>query len=68
MQEHSYFTLPDSVVLFCLPTGAVVEYWSDNAVHPLPTFSTFALTLESGEKVSQIHLWALVSHMSIVFP
>ncbi|EDV26553.1 uncharacterized protein TRIADDRAFT_22465, partial [Trichoplax adhaerens] len=51
LKDHSWFALPDSVVLFCLPMGAVVEYWSDHAVHPLPMFSTFALTQESGDKV-----------------
>ena len=46
------YPLPDSISLFCLPLGAVIECWPEKAQHPLPIFSTFALTSGNGEKVS----------------
>ena len=49
--DHEDFPLPDSVSLFCLPLGAVVECWPEKAQPPLPIFSTFALTGARGEKV-----------------
>ena len=50
-EDYEGFPLPDSVPLFCLPLGAVVECWPEKAQAPLPIFSTFALTSASGEKV-----------------
>ncbi|PVD19799.1 hypothetical protein C0Q70_20290 [Pomacea canaliculata] len=50
-EDYENFPLPESVPMFCLPMGATVESWSAKAKHPLPTFSTFILTLAGGEKV-----------------
>ena len=49
--DHVGFALPDSVALFCLPLGAVIECWPEKAQPPFPIFSTFALTGAKGEKV-----------------
>uniref|UniRef100_A0A8C4S4X4 DENN domain containing 4C n=1 Tax=Erpetoichthys calabaricus TaxID=27687 RepID=A0A8C4S4X4_ERPCA len=45
------FPLSESVPLFCLPMGATIESWPPNTKYPLPVFSTFVLTVSSGEKV-----------------
>lgn len=50
-KDYEGYPLPDSVPLFCLPLGAVIECWPENAQSPLPIFSTFALTSAAGEKV-----------------
>ncbi|KOB72125.1 Uncharacterized protein OBRU01_06281 [Operophtera brumata] len=36
---------PSSVPLFCLPMGATLELWPNNAATPKPVFSTFVLTV-----------------------
>jgi len=51
LEDHTEFPLPDSVPLFCLPIGAVVECWPASARPPLPIFSTFALTDLKGGKI-----------------
>lgn len=37
--------------LFCLPMGAHIECWDAHTRDPLPVFSTFVLTVSTGEKV-----------------
>ena len=54
LHDYPEFPLPDSVPLFCLPLGAVVECWPAKAQPPLPIFSTFALTGLKGEKVNYL--------------
>jgi len=49
--DHSGFSLPNGVGMFCLPMGASVERWSAGAHHPLPVFSTFVLTNDVGLKI-----------------
>ncbi|XP_076443222.1 C-myc promoter-binding protein-like isoform X3 [Babylonia areolata] len=49
-EDYVDFPLPESVPMFCLPMGATIECWSAKAIHPLPGFSTFILTLAGGEK------------------
>ncbi|XP_015200415.2 DENN domain-containing protein 4C [Lepisosteus oculatus] len=49
--DYESFPLSESVPLFCLPMGATVECWAPNTRYPLPVFSTFVLTVSSGEKV-----------------
>ena len=56
LHDYEEFPLPDSVPLFCLPLGAVVECWPEKAQPPMPIFSTFALTGSKGEKVSKFIL------------
>ena len=56
--DYEDFPLPDSVSLFCLPLGAVIECWPEKAQPPLPIFSTFALTGAKGEKVN-IYIYEL---------
>ena len=51
-EDYDNFPLPESVPMFCLPMGATIECWSAQAIHPVPGFSTFILTLAGGEKVS----------------
>jgi hypothetical protein len=51
-EDYENFPLPESVPMFCLPMGATIECWDAKAVHPLPGFSTFILTLAGGDKVS----------------
>ncbi|KAF7669009.1 hypothetical protein LDENG_00264010 [Lucifuga dentata] len=50
-EEYESFPLSESVPLFCLPMGAKIECWAPNTRDPLPVFSTFVLTISSGEKV-----------------
>uniref|UniRef100_A0A3Q3G6T3 DENN/MADD domain containing 4C n=1 Tax=Labrus bergylta TaxID=56723 RepID=A0A3Q3G6T3_9LABR len=50
-ENYESFPLPEPVPLFCLPMGAKIECWAPNTRDPLPVFSTFVLTLSSGEKV-----------------
>ncbi|XP_029695411.1 DENN domain-containing protein 4C [Takifugu rubripes] len=50
-EDYESFPLSDSVPLFCLPMGAKIECWDANTRDPLPVFSTFVLTISSGEKV-----------------
>ena len=50
--DYSDFLLPESVPLFCLPSGVSVEHWDRRATFPLPSFSIFALTNERGLCVS----------------
>ncbi|CAI8047300.1 C-myc promoter-binding protein [Geodia barretti] len=47
-RDYADFLLPESVPLFCLPSGVSVEHWDRRASFPLPSFSTFALTNERG--------------------
>ncbi|KAI1888537.1 hypothetical protein AGOR_G00186190 [Albula goreensis] len=49
--DYESFPLSESVPLFCLPMGARIECWAPNTRYPLPVFSTFVLTISSGEKV-----------------
>ena len=51
-RDYADFLLPESVPLFCLPSGVSVEHWDRRASFPLPSFSTFALTNERGICVS----------------
>ncbi|XP_047241644.1 DENN domain-containing protein 4C isoform X2 [Girardinichthys multiradiatus] len=50
-EDYESFPLSKSVPLFCLPMGAKIECWAPNTRDPLPVFSTFVLTISSGEKV-----------------
>ncbi|XP_061768525.1 DENN domain-containing protein 4C isoform X1 [Nerophis ophidion] len=50
-EDYESFPLSESVPLFCLPMGAKIECWAPNTRDPLPIFSTFVLTISSGEKV-----------------
>uniref|UniRef100_UPI0037E79AB4 DENN domain-containing protein 4C isoform X2 n=1 Tax=Semicossyphus pulcher TaxID=241346 RepID=UPI0037E79AB4 len=50
-ENYESFPLSESVPLFCLPMGANIECWAPNTRDPLPVFSTFVLTISSGEKV-----------------
>ncbi|XP_024143595.1 DENN domain-containing protein 4C isoform X4 [Oryzias melastigma] len=50
-EDYESFPLSDSVPLFCLPMGAKIECWAPNTKDPLPVFSTFVLTISSGEKI-----------------
>ncbi|XP_054456882.1 DENN domain-containing protein 4C isoform X2 [Anoplopoma fimbria] len=50
-EDYESFPLSESVPLFCLPMGANIECWAPNTPDPLPVFSTFVLTISSGEKV-----------------
>ncbi|XP_077400017.1 DENN domain-containing protein 4C isoform X3 [Vanacampus margaritifer] len=50
-EDYESFPLSESVPLFCLPMGAKIECWAPNTRDPLPVFSTFVLTIGSGEKV-----------------
>ncbi|CAN9499351.1 unnamed protein product [Ophioblennius macclurei] len=49
--DYESFPLPESVPMFCLPMGAMIECWPAHTKHSLPVFSTFVLTGASGEKV-----------------
>ncbi|KAM4611923.1 DENN domain-containing protein 4C isoform 1-T2 [Polymixia lowei] len=50
-EDYESFPLSESVPLFCLPMGAKIECWAPHTRDPLPVFSTFVLTISSGEKV-----------------
>uniref|UniRef100_A0A669EPI1 DENN/MADD domain containing 4A n=1 Tax=Oreochromis niloticus TaxID=8128 RepID=A0A669EPI1_ORENI len=50
-EDYESFPLPESVPMFCLPMGAMIECWPAHTKHSLPVFSTFVLTGASGEKV-----------------
>ncbi|XP_023676707.1 DENN domain-containing protein 4C-like isoform X2 [Paramormyrops kingsleyae] len=50
-EDYQSFPLSESVPLFCLPMGARIECWAPNTRYPKPVFSTFVLTVSSGEKV-----------------
>uniref|UniRef100_A0A3P9J955 DENN/MADD domain containing 4C n=1 Tax=Oryzias latipes TaxID=8090 RepID=A0A3P9J955_ORYLA len=50
-EDYESFPLSESVPLFCLPMGAKIECWAPNTKDPLPIFSTFVLTISSGEKI-----------------
>ncbi|XP_075968395.1 DENN domain-containing protein 4C isoform X4 [Anarhichas minor] len=50
-EDYESFPLSESVPLFCLPMGAKIECWAPNTPDPMPIFSTFVLTISSGEKV-----------------
>ncbi|XP_056156609.1 DENN domain-containing protein 4C [Lampris incognitus] len=50
-EDYESFPLSESVPLFCLPMGAKIECWDPNTRDPLPVFSTFVLTISTGEKV-----------------
>ncbi|KAL4717031.1 hypothetical protein ACJJTC_016918, partial [Scirpophaga incertulas] len=43
--ERRSLAFPTSVPLFCLPMGATLELWPNNAATPKPVFSTFVLTV-----------------------
>ncbi|XP_037292276.1 DENN domain-containing protein Crag isoform X2 [Manduca sexta] len=50
--ERRSLAFPASVPLFCLPMGATLELWPNNAASPKPVFSTFVLTVaDATEKV-----------------
>ncbi|XP_037613819.1 DENN domain-containing protein 4C isoform X1 [Sebastes umbrosus] len=50
-EDYESFPLSESVPLFCLPMGAKIECWAPGTPDPVPVFSTFVLTISSGEKV-----------------
>lgn len=55
--DRSNFPFPASVPLFCLPVGATLECWPENAQEPDAVFSTFVLTVsDAAEKVSDFYL------------
>lgn len=62
-EDYDNFPLPESVPMFCLPMGATIECWSAQAIHPVPGFSTFILTLAGGEKVS----WGRVNGYNVPY-
>ncbi|CAH2087462.1 unnamed protein product [Euphydryas editha] len=43
--DRRSLVFPTSVPLFCLPMGATLELWPNNAAQPKPVFSTFVLTV-----------------------
>ncbi|XP_046966815.1 DENN domain-containing protein Crag isoform X4 [Vanessa cardui] len=43
--DRRSLVFPTSVPLFCLPMGATLELWPNNAASPKPVFSTFVLTV-----------------------
>lgn len=45
IHEHTTFPFPAIVPLFCLPMGANLESWPNDATCPPPVFSTFVLTV-----------------------
>ncbi|KAM4663320.1 DENN domain-containing protein 4B isoform 2-T3 [Discoglossus pictus] len=49
--DSETFPLPELVATFCLPMGATIESWPLSTKYHLPVFSTFVLTMESGEKL-----------------
>lgn len=50
--DRRSLAFPPSVPLFCLPMGATLELWPNNAASPKPVFSTFVLTVaDATEKV-----------------
>uniref|UniRef100_UPI00358E3CF8 C-myc promoter-binding protein-like isoform X2 n=1 Tax=Myxine glutinosa TaxID=7769 RepID=UPI00358E3CF8 len=51
LEDDKDFPLPESVPLFCLPMGAMVECWPTDSKQPEPVFSTFVLTAISANKV-----------------
>lgn len=51
LQDYANFPLPDTVPLFCLPTGANIELWPANVSIPKPNASTFVLTSDSAQKI-----------------
>lgn len=51
LQDYANFPLPDTVPLFCLPTGANIELWPANTPTPRPISSTFVLTSDSAQKI-----------------
>ncbi|KPP65458.1 DENN domain-containing protein 4C-like [Scleropages formosus] len=57
--DYESFPLSESVPLFCLPMGARIECWAPNTPYPLPIFSTFVLTISSGEKKQKLQLGLL---------
>lgn len=54
--DYESFPLSESVPLFCLPMGAKIECWDPHTRDPLPVFSTFVLTISSGEKVRNLEM------------
>lgn len=51
LEDYPELPLPQQVSIFCLPFGATVEHWPPESRHPLPIFSTFVLTGETGERL-----------------
>uniref|UniRef100_A0A8C4NGW2 DENN/MADD domain containing 4A n=1 Tax=Eptatretus burgeri TaxID=7764 RepID=A0A8C4NGW2_EPTBU len=51
LEDDKDFPLPESVPLFCLPMGAMVECWPADSKQPEPVVSTFVLTGISANKV-----------------
>lgn len=51
LQDYANFPLPETVPLFCLPTGANIELWPSNTTQPKPVASTFVLTSDSAQKI-----------------
>ncbi|KAG7260755.1 hypothetical protein CRUP_015134, partial [Coryphaenoides rupestris] len=49
-EDYESFPLSQLVPLFCLPMGAKIECWAPNTKDSLPVFSTFVLTISTGEK------------------
>ncbi|XP_049872038.1 DENN domain-containing protein Crag isoform X2 [Pectinophora gossypiella] len=45
MTDRRNLAYPESVPMFCLPMGATLELWPNNAATPKPVFSTFVLTV-----------------------
>lgn len=51
LEDYPDFSLSEHLPNFCLPMGASIECWPRRAHKPYPSFSTFVLTLNSGEKI-----------------
>ncbi|KAG5889364.1 hypothetical protein JTB14_009157 [Gonioctena quinquepunctata] len=49
MRDIPDFPFPNSVPLFCLPMGATLELWPQEATQPKPVFSTFVLTVSDAK-------------------
>lgn len=49
MTDLPHFPFPNSVPMFCLPMGATLELWPEEASQPRPVFSTFVLTVSDAK-------------------
>ncbi|XP_052742566.1 DENN domain-containing protein Crag isoform X6 [Bicyclus anynana] len=66
--ERRSLAFPTSVPLFCLPMGATLEVWPNNAASPKPVFSTFVLTVaDATDKVygSAVTFYESYPHSSL---
>ena len=55
-EDHADFPLAYNLPMFCLPLGSTIEAWPTQAQHPMPKFSTFVLTQETGGKVMKLDI------------